>query len=331
MAKQPITYNHFAKESSFDAQKATIKDESLSFIQDSRKIHTHGAMYKSFTWGKVSSPRGDIELTYYHGIESIEVNGKNYYPDYSQASKIDVIQPGSINYTTVTYDPPVFLIRAKAGQVDWKINFKDGYKQASGSASGSGNLAENGKLSVNIPTTYISVPIRVVKNPGVASITVNTSNGTSTSTTNTDWGTLVTWTAVLTAGYDVETGVLSGSFIATDPDGYDIGADLTTKIQSCPIRLQFNPGIESITVDGIEHKAEELESENSLIFVEVNPRVDNINITYDPMEKIIYTDYNTARSWSAKAKEGWTISQANGSVNATGTINNVSPTATLNS
>lgn len=53
------TLIHFKTEENFQKQKEAnnIKDTSIVFIKDSKKIHTHDETYKTVTWGKLGKKR----------------------------------------------------------------------------------------------------------------------------------------------------------------------------------------------------------------------------------------------------------------------------------
>lgn len=93
--------------------------------------------------------------------------------------------------------------------------------------------------------------------------------------------------------------------------------------------LQFPVGVKSISVEGNTYYADDLKDQNTLVNVEITPRISNVTVNYDPMEKQIEANYGTV-NWTAEAEDGFTV-QSSGSVTAKGTIVNIIPTSTKNS
>lgn len=53
---------HFENDSTFQTEKTNIKEDSITFVKDSKKVYTHNKEYNMVNWGNLSIVAGDICL-----------------------------------------------------------------------------------------------------------------------------------------------------------------------------------------------------------------------------------------------------------------------------
>lgn len=268
---------------------------------------------------KVQAP---VNVTFYHGIKSITIDDMVYYPSYDDASAIKVIKDQTIDNISLDYAPLTEIIKVDLGNHNYQINCIDGYTASN--PTGSLNITnKSGNYSINPSISLIQIPIRITMDSGVSSININGTSYSSSRTINVDYNKDVTWAVVLKTGYQISGSLNSGSFRAINSEGYDI--NIETTILQVPVRLMFDYGIKSITIDGKDtYYVADLYNYNSKVDINITSRINYINLEYDPIEKIISHDYGNV-TWTAEAEDGFELNTSSGSVNATGITVNINP------
>lgn len=51
---------HFETEETFQSERNDIKEQSITFVQDSKKIYTHGKEYCMINWGEIKAPEANV-------------------------------------------------------------------------------------------------------------------------------------------------------------------------------------------------------------------------------------------------------------------------------
>lgn len=51
---------HFETEETFQSERNNIKEQSITFVQDSKKIYTHGKEYSMVNWGEIKAPEVNV-------------------------------------------------------------------------------------------------------------------------------------------------------------------------------------------------------------------------------------------------------------------------------
>lgn len=268
-----------------------------------------------------------VKITWEYGVKSITVNDQEYTLEdiVDQDSYVQVQFPYfGLKTIDVTYEPIELTLKLDKGVASWQANFLDGY--TSTTKSGTLNLVDkNASYSINLKASLMNVPVRFTIDSGVQSLVVNGTSYSSSTTVTVPYSSPVEWVVNLKAGYDLtEDSQIRGTLIATEETGHDI--KVSTQIRRVPVKLLFNIGVKSMTVENKTYEISDLYDENTKINVEVDEKtVANVSMTYDPIELLIQADYGTVR-WTAVAEDGYTLSSTSGSVTATGEVVNIQPT-----
>lgn len=268
-----------------------------------------------------------VKITWEYGVESVTVNDIEY-------KLADLLDEGSfvkvefpyfgIKTIDVTYEPIEVTLYLDKGTARWKANFIEGY--SSTNKEGSLNLVDkNGNYAINLTASLLNIPVKFTIDSGVQSLIVNGTSYSSSTTVTVPYGSQVEWSVNLKAGYDL-TGdsQVRGTIVAKEEAGHNV--TVSTQIRRVPVRLMFNIGVKSITVEGNVYNASDLYDDNSKIEVEIDEKtISNVSMTYDPMELLIQANYGTVQ-WTAVAEEGYTLNSTSGNVSATGEVVNIQPT-----
>lgn len=72
---------HFENDSTFQTEKTNIKEDSITFVKDSKKVYTHNKEYNMVNWGVLKKPEykaGDICLVNNNTLEKLIIPADNY-------------------------------------------------------------------------------------------------------------------------------------------------------------------------------------------------------------------------------------------------------------
>lgn len=93
---------HFENDSTFQTEKTNIKEDSITFVKDSKKVYTHNKEYNMVNWGVLKKPEykaGDICLVNNNTLEKLIIPADNYtlesYPADSYTPIGVVVVPAS--------------------------------------------------------------------------------------------------------------------------------------------------------------------------------------------------------------------------------------------
>ena len=93
---------HFNTEETFQSERNNIKEQSITFVQESKKIYTHNKEYNMVNWGVLKKPEykaGDICLVNNNTLEKLIIPADNYtlesYPADSYTPIGVVVVPAS--------------------------------------------------------------------------------------------------------------------------------------------------------------------------------------------------------------------------------------------
>ena len=72
---------HFENDSTFQTEKTNIKEDSITFVKDSKKVYTHNKEYNMVNWGVLKKPEykaGDICLVNNNTLEKLIIPANDY-------------------------------------------------------------------------------------------------------------------------------------------------------------------------------------------------------------------------------------------------------------
>lgn len=72
---------HFENDSTFQTEKTNIKEDSITFVKDSKKVYTHNKEYNMVNWGILKKPEykaGDICLVNNNTLEKLIIPADSY-------------------------------------------------------------------------------------------------------------------------------------------------------------------------------------------------------------------------------------------------------------